>query len=210
MISSSAKPATLKSLKKIIKKLFIFGIIFIFIVYIALFLYFQFGWKIHYPELKVGNLITQINKAPTLTDSLYWVYDKIYKDRHEHITIRYLKDFWTEPFLGHNGHKNWQKEITYEQPYKGHGSLRYGFAFMALAFRINRGASPEKCFDYIMAELYPQYCREFKIIDTITNLKGTDQIIKFLVAKDNPWKYRTHPDMYKQEVDSIKEMLKSN
>lgn len=211
MISSAAKPATLRSLKKTIKKLFIFGIIFVFTVYIGLFIYFQFAWKIHYPQLQVDNLITQINNSPALTDSFYILYDKIYKDRHEHITTKYLKEFWTEPFVGPDHHKNWQKEIAWTQPYKGYGATRYGIASMALAFRINRGASPEKCFDYIMAtELYPDYCKKFKIVDTTTYLQNREQIIKFLVAKDNPWKYRSHPEMYKQEIDSIKKILRLN
>lgn len=195
----------MKSLKKIFVRLLFFGLILVLTIYIGLFLYYRFAWKNHYSKQQVDTLIASINSTPKLTDSFYVLYDKVYEDRHEHITKRYLKQFWTEfLMLGYPLPNNWQLNAAYQENYKGR---RGHIAPWTLAFRINREASPEKCFDYIMTSRYSRYCREFKITDTITNLIGREQIIKFIVAGGRPQYYRTHPTAFKSEIDSIKKAL---
>ena len=102
---------------------------------------------------------------------------------------------------------NWQYVTANMQPYEG---SRYEVAPMTLAFRINQEVSPEKCFDYVMAERYIKYCKEFKIADTITNYTDREQILKFLVANERPWYYRRHPTKYRIEVDSLRKILALN
>ncbi len=194
--------------KKIAKRLLVSGVIVIASFYIGLFLYFRFTWNNHYSKRQVDTLITSINSAPSLSDSFYDLYDKIYKDRHERITTRYFKVFWSELLMRkYPQDNNWQYVAANMQPYKGY---RYKVAPMTLAFRINQEASPEKCFDFIMADRYSKYCKEFKLIDTITNLKDKNQILKFIIANERAWYYRRHPTKYALEVDSIKQLLSIN
>ncbi len=98
---------------------------------------------------------------------------------------------------------NWQYIAAGLQKYKGH---RYRDAPMSLAFRINKDASPERCFDYVMTARYSQYCEEFKITDTITNLRDPEQILKFIIASEQPVYYRRHPTRYNIEIDSLKKV----
>jgi hypothetical protein len=198
----------LKSLKKIFIKLLLFGFILVLTIYIGLFLYYRFAWKNHYSKQQVDNLIANINSAPKLTDSFYILYDKVYKDRHENITTRYLRQFWTEFLMvKYPLQNNWQLQAAYLGNYKGH---RGHVAPWTLAFRINRDASPEKCFDYIMASRYSKYCKEFKVADTITNLIDREEIIKFIIANRRPQYYRTHPTSFKTETDSVRNIIASN
>jgi hypothetical protein len=78
-----------KSFKKILLRLFKFGLIAVLTLYVGLFIYFQFGWTNHYPKQQVETLIADVKNTQTLPDSFYLVYDKIYSDRHERITTRY-------------------------------------------------------------------------------------------------------------------------
>lgn len=198
----------MKSLKKIFTRLLLFGLILILTIYIGLFLYYRFAWKNHYSKQQVDNLIVSINSTPKLTDDFYTLYDKASKDRHEHITTRYFKEFWTEfLMLQYPLQNNWQYVTANLQPYKG---FRYKVAPMTLAFRINSDVTPEKCFDYIMTERYSEYCKEFKIVDTITNLNDKEQIIKFIVANQRPWYYKRHPTRFKIEIDSVRNLLAVN
>ena len=192
----------MKSLKKILTKLIFLGLIFILTIYAGLFLYYSFAWKSNYSKQQVGTLIAKINATPALTDSFYNLYDKTYKDRHERITTRYFKTFWPEFLMvEYPLHNNWQYVIANMQTYKGY---RYKRAPMTLAFRLNRDVSPEKCFDYIMTDRYSQYCKEFKIADTITNLTDREQIIRFIVANELPQYYKFHPGRFEKEIDSMR------
>ena len=187
------------------------GLIFLIALYIGSFIYLRFGWKNHYPKLPIKNLITNINSSPTLTDSFYLLYDKAYKDRHERITTRYLKEFWTDLLMiKYPLQNNWQYESTLDQPYEGHNISRYKIATMSLAFRINSEATPEKCFDYIMTDRYRKFCKEFRIVDTSSYLHDREQVIKFIVANQNPTTWRIHPEKFKHEVDSLKNALAAN
>jgi hypothetical protein len=198
----------LKSLKKIILKLLTVGLIVILTLYIGMFLYYRFAWKNHYSKQQVDSLIADINSTPVLPDSFYVLYDRVYKDRHESITSKYLKQFWTEfLMLQYPLQNNWQYVAANMQPYKG---SRYKVAPMSLAFRINNDATPEKCFDYIMRSRYSEYCNKFKITDTIASLTEREQIISFIVANQRPWYYKIHPTRFKIEVDSIKKVLELN
>lgn len=204
-VSGNLKRSELKSLKKTALRFIKFGVIAILTLYVGLFLYYKFGWRSHYSKPQVDNIVSTIQNTPKLSDSFYIVYDKIYSDRHEKITNRYWKNFWTE-FITMNGpiHNNWQYVSANMQPYKG---FRYKIAPMTLAFRISNDVSPEKCFDYVMTKLYSNYSTKFKLSDTITNLTKTDKIINFIVASQRPHYYRVHPTMYKQEADSLKQLL---
>lgn len=183
--------------------------LFIFLtIYIGMFLYYSFAWKGHYSKQQVDNIITRINSAPRLTDSFYILYDKVYKDRDEHITTRYFKKFWTEFLLvKYPLQNNWQYVTANMQDYNG---SRYKRAPMTLAFRINRDATPEKCFDYIMADRYNKYCKEFKIADTNMNILDREQIIKFIIANERPRYFRFHPTKFEAEIDSIRNVLSLN
>lgn len=177
-------------------------------IYIGLFLYYRFSWKNHYSKQQVNSLIASINSASKLSDHFYALYDKVYKDRHESITTRYIRGFWTDLLmLNYPLQNNWQLQTAYLLPYKG---FRGHVAPTTLAFRINRDVSPEKCFDYIMTNRYSKYCKEFKIADTITNLNDREQIIKFIVANARPNFYRIHPMIFKAEIDSVRNVLSSN
>ncbi|MBO9203098.1 MULTISPECIES: hypothetical protein [Niastella] len=195
-------------MKKIFFRFLLSGFALILTIYIGLFLYYRFAWKNHYSKQQVESLIASINSTPKLTDSFYFLYDKVYKDRHEHITTRYLKQFWTEfLMLKYPLQNNWQLQTAYLQPYK---SFRYQVAPWTLAFCINRDVSPEKCFNYIMTERYSKYCKEFKIADTITNLIDKEKIIRFVIANERPQFYRIHPTTFKAEIDSIRNVLTLN
>jgi hypothetical protein len=102
---------------------------------------------------------------------------------------------------------NWQLQAAYFARYKG---FRGHVAPITLAFRINQDVPPEKCFDYIMADRYSRYCKEFKIADTIINLSDREEIIKFIIAYKRPQYYRIHPTRFKAEVDSIRNVLAFN
>ena len=194
----------MKTLKIVFLRFLAIALVIILILYFGLFFYYRFAWKNHYSKQQVENLIEGINSAPTLSDSFYVLYDKIHNDRHEHITTRYFENFWTEfLMLNHPLKNNWQYVTANLQTYNGH---RYKIAPISLAFRINRQASPEKCFDYIMTERYRQYCKEFKIADMITNLADKEQILKFIIANEQPRYYRFHPTKYKTEIDSIRKL----
>jgi hypothetical protein len=194
-----------KSFKKILLRLFKFGLIAVLTIYIGLFLYFQFGWKNHYPKQQVETLIAEVQNTKTLSDSFYLVYDKVYSDRHERITTRYLKSFWSEFFMIKQPKKNnWQLITARMAEFKGY---RYKIAPMTLAFKINKQVSSEKCFDYVMTKQYSDYSAMFKKNDTITNLTETDRIIDFIIASQRPHYYRVHPTRYKQEVDSLKQLI---
>jgi hypothetical protein len=98
-------------------------------------------------------------------------------------TTRYFENFWTEfLMLNHPLKNNWQYVTANLQTYNGH---RYKIAPISLAFRINRQASPEKCFDYIMTERYRQYCKEFKIADMITTLPIKSKFLNSLLPMSN-------------------------
>ena len=192
-------------LKKILARLIIPVLIFILTIYVGLFLYYSFAWKSNYPKQQVDNLISKINATPALTDSFYILYDKVYKDRHERITTRYFRTFWTEFLMvEYPLHDNWQYVTATMQVYKGY---RYKRAPMTLAFRLNRDVSPEKCFDYIMTDRYSKYCKEFKIVDMITNLNDREQIISFIIANERPQYYRFHPSRFEAEIDSMRNVL---
>jgi hypothetical protein len=194
-----------KSFTKILLRLFKFGLIAVLTIYVGLFLYFQFGWSNHYPKQQVETVITDVRNTQTLPDSFYLVYDKIYSDRHERITTRYLKSFWSEFFMIEQPKKNnWQLITARKTEFKGH---RYKIAPMTLAFKINKQETPEKCFDYVMTKLYSDYSTKFKLNDTITNLTETDKIIDFIVASKRPHYYWIHPTRYKQEADSLKHLI---
>ena len=195
----------MKSFKKIIFRLIKFGVIAILTIYVGLFLYFKFGWSNHYSKQQVENIILTVQNAPTLSDSFYILYDKIYSDRHEKITHRYWKSFWTEFItMKQPIQDNWQFVTANMNPYKG---FRYKIAPMTLAFRINSDVPPEKCFDFVMTERFKSYCNEFKIDNSITNLVDTDSIINFLVANQRPWYYKRHRTQYKNEADSLKLLI---
>ena len=206
VVSGNLNRFDLKSFKKIALRFIKFGLITILTLYVGLFLYFQFGWRNHYPKEQVDNIISTVQNTPTLSDSFYIVYDKIYSDRHEKITNRYWKNFWTE-FITMNGpiHNNWQYVSAGMQPYKG---FRYKIAPMTLAFRINNDVSPEKCFDYVMTDCFKRYSKEYKINTPITKLVDTDSIISFLVASRHSQFYKIfHPTKYKKETDSLKLLI---
>ena len=170
----------MKSFKKILLRLFTFGLIAVLTIYVGLFLYFQFGGSNHYSKQQVETLIANVQNTQVLPDSFYLVYDKIYSDRHDRITTRYLKSFWSEFFMIKQSEKNnWQLITARMIKFKGY---RYKIAPMTLAFKINRQVTPEKCFDYVMTKLYSDYSTKFKLNDTITNLTETDKIIDFIVA----------------------------
>lgn len=195
----------MKSFKKILFRLFKFGLIAILTIYVGLFLYFQFGWSNHYPKKQVDTLISNVQNTQALSDSFYLLYDKIYSDRHERITTRYLKSFWSDVFMIKQPNKNnWQLITAGMTEFKGY---RYKIAPMTLAFKINKQITPEKCFDYVMTKLYSEYSNKFKLNDTITNLKETDKIIDFIVAGQRPSYYRVHPIRYRQETDSLKKLV---
>lgn len=195
----------MKSFKNIFLRFFKFGLIAVLIIYVGLFLYFQFDWTNHYTKQQVETLIADVQNTQTLSDSFYIVYDKIYSDRHERITTRYLKCFWTEFFIIKQPKiNNWQLITARMTDFKGY---RYKIAPMTLAFKINKQVAPEKCFDYVMTKLYSDYSTKFKLNDTITNLTKTDKIIDFIVASQRPHYYRVHPTIYKQEVDSLKQLI---
>ena len=192
----------MRSFKKILLRLFKFGLVVVLTIYVGLFIYFQFGWTNHYPKQQVETLIADVNSTQTLSDSFYLVYDKIYSDRHERITTRYLKSFWWEFFnIKQTKKNNWQLITARMTEFKGY---RYKIAPVALAFKINRQESPERCFDYVMTKFYSDYSNKFKLNDTITNLKETDKIIDFIVASQRPDYYRVHPTIYKHQTDSLK------
>jgi len=196
----------LKSFKKISLRFIKFALIAILSLYVGLFLYFQFGWRNHYSKYQVDNIISTVQKTPPLSDSFYILYDKIYSDRHEKITDRYLKNFWTE-FISMQQpiQDNWQFVTANMNPYNG---FRYKVAPMTLAFRINSDLSSEKCFDYVMTERFKNYCKEFNINDSIINLAYADRIISFLVTNRRPkYFYKTHPTQYKIETDSLKLLI---
>ena len=198
----------MKSLKQITYRLVAVGLLLVLTIYIGLFLYYRFACNSYYPKQQVESLVANINATPALTDSLYALYDKVYKDRHESITARYFSEFWTEFLLvQYPLQTNWQYVIANMQDYKG---FRYKRAPMTLAFRINRDVSPEKCFDYVMTSRYSKYCKVFEIADTITNLDDRVQIIKFIVANSRPNFYRIHPTRFKAEIDSIRNVLSVN
>jgi hypothetical protein len=198
----------LKSLKKIIARLITIGFILFLTIYFGVFLYYRFAWKSYYSKQLVDSLIANISDTRALTDSFYILYDKAYKDRHERITTRYFKKFWTEFLMvEYPLQNNWQYVTANMQVYKG---FRYTRAPMTLAFRINRDVSPEKCFDYIMTARYSKYCKEFKIVDTIMNLNDREQIIKFIIANAKPNYYRIHPTTFKAEMDSLRKVLALN
>lgn len=185
-----------------------FGLIAVLTIYVGLFLYFQFGWSNHYPKQQVETLIAEVQNTQTLPDSFYLVYDKIYSDRHERITTRYLKSFWSEFFMIKQPKKNnWQLITARMTEFKGY---RYKIAPMTLAFKINTEVTPEKCFDYVMTKQYSDYSTKFKLSDTITNLTHTDKIIDFIVASQRPYYYNVHPTKYKQEADSLKQLISTN
>jgi len=195
----------MNSLKKIFIRLFLFGTAFILAVYIGLFLYCYFACSSHYSKQQVNSLIANINSAPKLNEGFYTLYDKVYKDRHESITTRYLKGFWADLLmLKYPLKNNWQLQAAYLETYNGY---RGHIAPMTLAFRINRDVSSERCFDYIMTDRYSKYCKDFKIADTITNLLDRDQIIKFIIANERPQYYRIHPTTFKAESDSMRSVL---
>jgi hypothetical protein len=174
-------------------------------IYVGLFLYFQFGWLNHYPKQQVDTFITDVQNTQTLPDSFYIVYDKVYSDRHERITTRYLKSFWPEFFMIKQPKiNNWQLITARMTEFKGY---RYKIAPMTLAFKINKQVTPEKCFDYVMTKLYSDYSTKFKLNDTITNLTDTDKIIDFIVASQRPHYFRVHPTRFKQEADSLKQLI---
>lgn len=178
------------------------GLITILTLYVGLFLYFKFGWRNHYPKQQIDGLIFTIQNTPKLSDSFYIVYDKTYSNRHEKITTRYWKGFWTEFItIKKPIHDNWQFVTANMQPYKG---FRYKIAPMALAFRINNDVSPEKCFDYVMTECFKTYAKEFKIDGALNNLISSENIINFIVAYARPRYYKIHPTQYRQEIDSLK------
>lgn len=198
----------MKFFKKILLRLLKFGLIAVLTIYVGLFLYFQFGWSNHYPKQQVETLIAEVQNTQTLPDSFYLVYDKIYSDRHERITTRYLKSFWSEFFMIKQPKKNnWQLITARMTEFKGY---RYKIAPMTLAFKINTEVTPEKCFDYVMTKLYSDYSTKFKLSDTITNLTHTDKIIDFIVASQRPYYHKVHPTKYKQEADSLKQLISTN
>ena len=157
---------------------------------------------------QVETLVTDIKNSQSLSDNFYLVYDKIYSDRHEKITTRYLKSFWTELFMiKQTPKKNWQLVTARRTEFNGY---RYKIAPITLAFKLNRHVSPEKCFDYVMTKMYFDYSKKFKLKDTITNLTETDKIIDFLVASQMPHFYRVHPTTYKHITDSLKTIFSKN
>jgi len=198
----------LKLFKKIALRFIKLGVIAIVTLYVGLFLYFKLGWRNHYSKQQVDGIITTIQSAPTLPDSFYILYDKIYADRQEKITHRYWKAFWTEFItMKQPIQNNWQFVTANMNHYKG---FRYKIAPMTLAFRISKDVPPEKCFDYVMIERYHDYCKEFKINDSITNLDDTEKIIKYLVASGRPSYYKRHPTQYQIEIDSLKLLISKN
>jgi hypothetical protein len=204
-VGGNLKHSVVKSFKKILLRLFKFGLIAILVIYVGLFLYFQFGWTNHYPKKQVETFIADVQNTRALSDSFYIIYDKIYSDRRERITTRYLKSFWTEFFMIKQPKKNnWQLITARMTDFKGY---RYKIAPMTLAFKINKQVTPEKCFDYVMTKLYSDFSTKFKLNDTITNLTETDKIIDFIVAGQRPHYYRVHPTIYKQEIDSLRQLI---
>jgi hypothetical protein len=202
---ATLKLFVVKSFKKILLRLFKFGLILILTIYVGLFLYFQFGWTNHYPKQQVETLVTVVQNTQTLPDNFYLVYDKIYSDRHEKITTRYLKSFWPEFFMiKQPPKKNWQLITARMTEFKGY---RYKIAPMTLAFKLNKQTTPEKCFDYVMTKLYSEYSAKFKMNDTITNLTDNNRIIDFIVASQRPHYYWVHPTTYKQQTDSLKILI---
>jgi hypothetical protein len=194
-----------KAFKKILLRLVKFGLIAILTIYVGLFLYFQFGWSNHYPKQQVDTFLADVQNTQSLPDSFYLVYDKFYSDRHERITTRYLKSFWSEFFMiKQRPKKNWQLITARMTEFKGY---RYKVAPMSLAFKINKEVPPEKCFDYVMTKFYSNYSNKFMLNDTITNLTTTDKIIDFIVASERPHYYRVHPTRYKQETDSLRQLM---
>lgn len=182
-----------------------FGLITILLIYVGLFLYFQFGWTNHYSKKKVETLIAEVQNTQALSDSFYIVYDKFYSDRHERITTRYLKCFWSEFFMIKQPKRNnWQLITARMTDLRGY---RYKIAPMTLAFKINKQVAPEKCFDYVMTKLYSDYSAKFKLNDAITHLTETDKIIDFIVASQRPHYYRVHPTIYKREIDSFRHLI---
>ena len=94
-------------------KLTMVGLILILAIYIGLFLYYRFAWKSYYHKRQVDGLVANIYATPALTDSFYIVYDKAYKDRHERITTRYFKKFWTEFLMvKYPLQNNWQYVVA--------------------------------------------------------------------------------------------------
>jgi len=184
------------------------GLGLLFILYLGVFFYYRLAWKSHYPEQQVNTLIANIKSAPKLTDSFYFLYDKCYNNRHERITARFFKGFWDEfVFAKYPLEDNWQYVVANMQEYKG---FRYNRAPMTLAFRIDQDVTPEQCFDYMLAGLYSEYCREFKISDAITNLDDKERIIRFIVASARPRYYRTHLTDFNRKVDSVRALIDLN
>jgi len=195
----------LKLFKNTVWRLFKYGLIIILTIYIGLYLYFQFGWSNHYTKQQVDSFIVEIQNTRKLSDSFYLVYDRFYSDRHERISVHYLRNFWTDYFMSkQNENNNWQLMTAWMLKFKGY---RYKIAPMTLAFKINKHVTPEKCFDFVMTNLYADYSATFKLSDSIINLTETDKIIEFMVASQRPHYYKVHPTVYKRETDSLKLIL---
>lgn len=195
-------------LKKMVVRLFRIGIVSLFAFYLGLFLYYRFAWKLHYFEDDVLALTASINSAPAFPESFYNYYDKVYGDRHETVTKQYLIGFWKELLLMKpSAVYNWQYQVANTLKYKGH---RYKLAPVTLAFKISQYATPEKCFDYLMADRYEKYCKEFKLNDAIENLNDAEQIARFIIANERPRYYRFHPGRFRAEVDSLSNVRSDN
>lgn len=175
--------------------------------YISFFLYYRFSWRNHYSESQVDNIIASLDSSKALTDSFYYYYDKMYTNRHENITTRYFKNFWREFLIvQYPLQDNWQYVVANMQNYRGE---RYKRAPIALAFRLNRDVTPERCFDYIMIHRFKEYCDEFRITDTGTILTDREELIKFIVASKNPRYFRSHPNQFQFEVERLKNAMRT-
>lgn len=197
------------SYKKTAIRLFKFCIAFILLLYIGLFIAYTYGSRMYYSKKEVKHVIAEIDRAPELPDNFYIIYDRLYNDRHEKITHRHLKTYWTEFLLDiKSRNKNWQYQAALWAPVK---PTTYDHRInheMFLAFELNKSLTPEKCFNYVMASRYEEYCKTFRIKDTITNLTEPEQIIKFIVANERAWYYRRHPGHFRRETDSLQNIIR--
>jgi hypothetical protein len=196
----------MKAFGKILFRFLRVAIASVLIIYLICFFYLQFAVTRHYSKSQISDLINQIEKAPMLSNNFYRIYDKLTTDRHLTAVSHFRNWYWQGLINRYSdkGNVDWQLLVASRVPYE---SNRYKVAHAALAFELNKRVSPERCFDFIMNERYQEYCKAFRIKDTVTMLKDTTAILSFLAAWYNPSIYHRWPTKHQRRTDSLYHIL---
>ena len=188
----------------IIKKVIIAILLLASIGGIAIYWYLTTEWKKYYTKEEIKSFAVMINNSPKLSTNFYNIYDHLKSGRKQSHTSICLSALFNL-IIGNKKSVGQSSFIKAAYHFPKKNGMR-DYADFKLSWGLEKYTTADKCFDFAMKKENEELLLRLpnQDINSITNLKDTIEILKYLALSKAPSLYSNNPDKLNMAITNLR------